>query len=310
MNCPTCKSANTIKNGTFYRTSDKRCAPRFYCKDCNLGFSERTGHPCYRQKKAYLNKQIFQSAASCVSQRRMALTLKVNRKTIARKIKFLGHHCLVAIENNKHLFSLGPIKVFAEIQFDEMETFEHTKYKPLSIPLAVEAKTRRILAFDVAIMPANGLLAKKSVAKYGKRPDERAEKCLNTLKRLAPFLTRSCTIASDQNPRYPVYIKEALPLAQHQPTPGARGCITGQGELKNLAYDPLFWFNHTAAMFRANINRLVRKTWCTTKLIEGLRHHIAIYIWYHNNYLLHPEFKHKQAWQIYPELSRAMGYLR
>ena len=269
-----------------------------------------TEHPCKGQKKSFLNTEVFQLFASCTSLRRIALLLKVNRKTVARKLAFLGQAAFQAIQNHEHLFSRGPKRTFSDIQFDEMETFEHTKHKPLSIPLIVEAKSRKIIGFDIAIIPAKGLLAKKSVEKYGKRPDQRAEKCLETLKSLAPFLISTCKITTDQNPHYPSYIKQVLPKARHETTPGARGCITGQGELKNLEFDPLFWFNHTAAMFRANINRLVRKTWCTTKRIHGLKNHISIYIWYHNNFLLNTELKHKQFWQIYPELSRALGYLR
>ena len=41
-----------------------------------------------------------------------------------------------------------------------METFEHTKLKPLTIPMAVEQGTRRILAVDVGKIAAKGHLAK------------------------------------------------------------------------------------------------------------------------------------------------------
>ncbi|MGZ3809720.1 MAG: transposase, partial [Bacteriovorax sp.] len=60
----------------------------------------------------------------------------------------------------------------------------------------------------------------------------------------------------------------------------------GQGELKKVHYDPLFKINHTCAMLRYRINRLVRRTWCTTKKIEMLENHLQIYIAYHNKYLL------------------------
>lgn len=270
-----------------------------------------TTHPCFQQKKSYLNKDIFVLLASCNSLRRISLLLKVNRKTVARKLLFLGKSCLSAIESHQHLFSLeSEQRLFSHLQFDEMETIEHTKLKPLSIPLVVEARTRKILSFEVATMPAKGLLAKKSVAKYGKRRDQRAQMCLRTLRNIKPYVSEECHIMTDQNPRYPYYINEVLPGARHAKTKGARGCVTGQGELKNLEFDPLFWFNHTAAMLRANINRLVRKTWCTTKAVHGLKHHIAIYLWYHNNYLLNPQLKLKSEWQIYPELSLNLGYMR
>jgi hypothetical protein len=34
-------------------------------------------------------------------------------------------------------------------------------------------------------------------------------------------------------------------------------------------------------MFRANINRLVRRTWCTTKTLESLENHLMIFVDYY-----------------------------
>jgi hypothetical protein len=39
-------------------------------------------------------------------------------------------------------------------------------------------------------------------------------------------------------------------------------------------------------MLRANINRLFRRTWCTTKKKEGLMQHLAVYMDFHNRILL------------------------
>jgi hypothetical protein len=51
-----------------------------------------------------------------------------------------------------------------------------------------------------------------------------------------------------------------LPKAKHTTFPSERGCVVGQGELKKVNFYPLFIVNHTCAMMRANINRLIRKT--------------------------------------------------
>jgi hypothetical protein len=59
--------------------------------------------------------------------------------------------------------------------FDEMETFEHTKMKPISITVAVTEKTRLIVATKVASMPAKGLLAERS-----RRSDHEAKEDLST----------------------------------------------------------------------------------------------------------------------------------
>ena len=56
--------------------------------------------------------------------------------------------------------------------------------------------------------------------------------------------------------------------------------------LKKIRFDPLFSLNHTCAMLRANLNRLFRRTWCTTKKPERLALHIAMYVVFHNETLL------------------------
>jgi hypothetical protein len=66
-------------------------------------------------------------------------------------------------------------KECSHFEFDDMETFEHTKLKPLSVTLAVQYQTRRILGFQVSQMPAKGLLAQKAFEKYGYREDKRSE---------------------------------------------------------------------------------------------------------------------------------------
>jgi hypothetical protein len=204
--------------------------------------------------------------------------LSVNQKTIVRKFTFLGKTCLNDITNRKHL----PQRTIGDFTFDEMETFEHTKMKPLSIALAVEEGTRLILDFKVSSMKAKGLLAERSRKKYGLRKDERKKnlnELLSVLKTLSP---NPVTIKSDMCPHYPSPVKRIFPKSYHQVFKGKRGCVVGQGELKAVGFDPLFSLNHTAAMLRANINRLFRRTWNTTKKPECLIYHIAIYVFFHN----------------------------
>jgi hypothetical protein len=169
-----------------------------------------------------------------------------------------------------------------KIEFDDLETFEHTKMKPISVTLAVESLSRRILGFNVSSMPAKGLLAKKAFKKYGPRRDERTKGRNNLFCSLRGLVKPDAIIKSDQNPHYPTDVKRHFPKASHIAIKGTRGVITAQGELKKTVFDPLFSLNHTCAKLRADINRLIRKTWCTTKKIERLRLHLAMYSHYHN----------------------------
>ncbi len=86
-------------------------------------------------------------------------------------------------------------------------------------------------------------------------------------------------------PHCPKLVKKHLPGRTHKRVKGGRGAITGQGELKKLRFDPIFSLNHTCAMLRANLSRLARKTWSTTKTIQGLIDHLSIYAAYHHRKL-------------------------
>jgi len=105
------------------------------------------------------------------------------------------------------------------------------------------------------------------------------------LRGLQPYVRSDVVFRSDENPHYPPYVRKFHPHAVHETVKGGRGASTGQGELKKLRFDPIFSLNHTCAMLRANLNRLFRKTWCTTKTIQGLIDHLSIYVVYHNQVL-------------------------
>ena len=237
------------------------------------------------QKKRTVNKSIIKLFASCMSQRRMAIVLRINIKTVVRKFIFLG---LNSTEKNNeylnhHYGQTG--QKLVTLQFDEMETFEKSKYQPLSVPIVVDPVTRKLLGFRVCSMPAKGLLADIARKKYGPRADDREQSAKDLLRSIAPFAAPDVTIITDQNPKYPAWIDACFPNGKHLTTKGRRGCVVGQGELKSGKFDPLFALNHTCAMIRANVNRLFRRTWNTTKRAERLALHLAIYMNYHNTVL-------------------------
>lgn len=277
---PHCHSPQIRKYGTYYRRSDGKQVQRWECR-CKLHFSSATFQKPYRQHKRRVNPQVYQLLSSGVSLRRIALLLNIHRTTVARKLAFLAR---VSKERQQQLQRALP-KV-SQVQFDDLITLEHTKCKPLAISLAVESPTRRILGFEVSRIPASGPLAEISRKKYGPRPNERPRGLRKLLTQVRGVLEEGATFSSDEDPLYAVLVQRHYPGSPHQRHPGGRGCVTGQGELKKLRFDPLFALNHTCAMLRANINRLFRRTWCTTKKVERLEQHLAVYMDFHNRILL------------------------
>ena len=277
------KSTPIVRKGAFYRRSDRRRITRYFCKQCKTHFSSATHHPDFRQKRREINEKIKLLQCSGVSQRRLALILNANRKTVVKKFRLLAERARV--EHATWLSQFHDDKI-TQVQFDDLETSEHTKCKPLSVTLAVREDTREILAFQVSRMPAKGHLSRVSVQKYGYRRDERPENWKIFFKSLIPILSQTTHFKSDENPHYPKALKTYFPSAVHETFPGARGAVAGQGELKKLRFDPLFSLNHTCAMLRANLNRLFRRTWCTTKTVQGLIDHLSLYVVFHNQALI------------------------
>lgn len=287
--CPQCNapSDRISKAGTFHRRSDGQTVQRFHCSSCAKTFSEATGTSTYLQKKRRLNDPMLKLFASGMSQNRLAIVLRTTRTTVARKLKFLAGEC------EKHNQKLLASKPKSEcVEFDELETTEHTKCKPLSVALAVDQETRRILGFRVSSMPAKGHLANLAKKKYGKRPDDRQKGLRGLLTDISQYcVPEKLHLKSDECPRYPRVVAAVFGtvpgrVKQYERFKGGRGCVTGQGELKKQRFDPIFSLNHTCAMFRANVNRLFRRTWNTTKKPECLLWHLQVYAYFHNAVLI------------------------
>ncbi len=267
--------------GSYYRTSDSKRVQRFLCFHCNHSFSTATFQICYRQKKRNKNEQLKKLLSSGVSLRRASLILNIHRITTTRKFLFLGlkSEFLFRTQNYRK-------KRASFFQFDDLETFESTKCKPLSVTLAVEQGTRRILGIEVSQMSAKGRLVHQALARYGHRKDHRREGRRRLFRQLKDLVEEEAVIQSDSNPYYQKDVEKYFPKAKYIQFKGKRGASTGQGELKKVHYDPIFSLNHTCAMLRANINRLFRKTWCTTKKKERLHAHLMIYAQFHNETLI------------------------
>ncbi|MCB0392836.1 MAG: hypothetical protein KDD58_16215 [Bdellovibrionales bacterium] len=281
--CPKCNSLapQHVRNGYFVRESGRIRVQRYRCLICKKEFSDATFQLRYRQRLRRVNGRIEKELISGASLRRIALLLKINLKTVARKLEYLAHKA--RLEHKKRLKKLFPV---CEIQFDDMETFEHTKMKPLSITIAVIKQRRLVLGAEVSSMPAKGLLARKSRKKYGPRKDERKQGRTRLFQKISECVEERALFESDENPHYTSHLKQHFPGCRHLQYKGRRGCVVGQGELKAGGFDPLFSLNHTCAMLRYSISRLVRRTWVTTKRIDQLQNHIDIYINYHNKVLV------------------------
>jgi len=201
---------------------------------------------------------------------------------VERKLIYLAKKAQLSQE--KFLQSLkGEV---THLQFDDLITIEHTKLKPLTVSIAVDVNTRSILGTQVGVIGAFGHLAELSRRKYGRRINEHKKTLRRLFEQIAPTVAQRALIRSDEHQFYSEMIEKYLPGRKYEQYLSVRSSVAGQGELKKTWRDPLFGINHTCAMLRANVNRLIRKTWCTTKTPMMLERHLMIYVDYHNSIYL------------------------
>src|SRR5690606_15539158 len=255
---PICACPQTfIRDGYFRRKEDSKIIQRYRCKNCGTRFSSATFNLTYRQKKRRINAPLLELLSSGNSLRRCARFLSVTRRTVERKLPLIATRA-----RRLNDFYLAKMKgQICNIQIDDLITKENSKLKPLSVTVAVDENSRIILGAEVSSIPAFGHLSRIAVKKYGKREDTHFQGLTKLFQRITPVISPEVLVKSDEHQLYPGFISAYLPRAKHLIFKSERSAVVGQGELKKVGFDPLFTINHTLAMLRANINRLIRKTW-------------------------------------------------
>ena len=214
------------------------------------------------------------------TQRRTARLLHCSKNTVAQKLLWLALH---------KVESLILESDFKHIQIDELETIEHTKLKPITIPICVNDRYK-ILGLSVGKIRAKGHLAEISFKKYGPRENERPRALTELFEELKKKYKRDpITITTDAHPMYPELVKKYFPQSMHIQVV-SKNHIKKKRELvysaeRKKLFDPIFALNQRFAMFRADVRRLTRRSWCTTKKIINLRYHLELYKEYNNNHL-------------------------
>ena len=268
------------RRGTFTRAVDGRTVQRFWCHACRRSFSGQSFRLDYRQQLPRLHLDLFPLFISKVTMRQAARCLKVDRKTVARRLTLLGHHCRLFHEERLKSRTLGGV-----FQLDELETFEtDRRLKPVTVPVLIERRSFFVVGLAVGTLPARGGLTprdqeRKKVleARTGKRRSESREMVRKTLAQLEAALPKQARldIQSDQKSSYRCLIHEVFPgrLASH-----AVESSRAPRNYQNL----LFPINHTLAMLRDSVSRLVRRNWAASKCRKWLERHLWIWVAWRN----------------------------
>lgn len=260
------------KNGYRRPKHNHQPIPRYQCRACGKNFCATQVKPIRQQHRPDLNARILELAVSGVSMRRMAVLLGCAQQTVQDKVEYLaGEAKRLHQEHMENLWLAGGT---SHVMMDELETFIHARWAQVSVPVLLRAKTGEVLAFSItrrsSTMPkgqANGWTT-----------DNRHKVIPKLLTNLQPYLKPGATITTDGDASYPKWIRRHLPGVNHK--------AEHSPKKDPAAYDPLFQINHTHAKMRNDLARLSRKTWTTSKTIEGLRCHLWLWVAWTNKYPL------------------------
>jgi len=272
--CPFCHTKNSFKkHGFFYRKDRRSQIQRYFCYSCSKSFSGRTLAPDKYQKKSHLNLLIARMICERNSLRGTARIIGVSYSTVYRKFIF------VADQIDLNQINLDSSNI---LYFDEMESIDHTKLKPLTIAIAVDENCK-LLRAKVGTIKAKGHLAEISNLKYGHRENQSKIVCESVLELLASKVSLQ-KICTDQKTTYPKLIKKYFQhtLLESHKTERNFGL---ENRYLTKKFDPLFPINHKCGDLREKINRLNRKSWCTTKKVENLQRHLNLRVAYEDGLL-------------------------
>ena len=271
------------RKGHFTRRCDGRTVPRFTCLECHRTFSSQTFRVDYRLRKPKLHLALFRDFVSKTTMRQSARMLGCTRRTVAHRLALLGRHCR---EFHSSILDRAKQKggVSGIFQLDELETFEHSRLlRPVTVPVLIERSSYFVLHASVAPMACRGGLSprlrekKEAMAQqFGKRHSgsvaavRESFDCLASLHR-----PEACvTMQTDRKASYATNLKRIFGERIRHERYSSKA-------VRNYS-NPLFPINHTFAMMRDGLSRLVRRSWAAAKLRERMSSHLWIWIAYRN----------------------------
>ena len=238
---------------------------RYECLDCFKTFTKRTGAVNYRKRKQELRDKITRMYCERMSLRGIARTLNIDIKTAVRY--FLENS---EVSKNRNLKDLkqGKIKT-SFMQFDQLETYEHTKRRPVGIQISIRHKTGEIISAKVGYAPLRALsVSKKEIETWNKEFASNKNLIDMLIESKDALKKNQSTITCDSYRPQIKVLQNLVKDTSIQIQPSTK---------ENKKIDRVF------RKMRQDISRLGRKTLSTTKKIENLQRHLDLYIDYNNN---------------------------
>ena len=270
--------------GFFSRLVDGRRVQRFRCRACKRRFSVQTFRLDYRLHKPQLTALVFELFVSKTTMRQIARVVGCRRRLVEHRLRLLAGH---ARDFHRRQLARAQARggVTGTFQLDELETFEtDRRLMPVTVPVLIERRSYFLLHVDTAPLGARGGLSpakrkqKEALEReHGKRRSgsrRAVERTLSVLRDLLPTADL-LNLQTDRKSSYRSLVRQLFA--------GRLGSHVRESSKRARDYgNVLFPINHTLAMMRDGISRLVRRSWAASKKRSRLELHLWIWAVYRN----------------------------
>ncbi len=270
--------------GFFRRDVDGRKVQRFLCRACGRRFSIQTFRLDYRLHKPHLTRWVFELLVSKTTMRQITRVVGCRRRLVEHRLLLLASHAR-AFHRRRMDNACARGGLRGTFQLDELETFEtDRRLMPVTVPVLIERRSYFVLHVDTAPLPARGGLSPQKRKKKERLEQERGrrrsgsrEAVKRTLSILRSVLP-SRALLHLQTDRKASYRSLARKLFGDRLGSHVRESSKRVRDYRNV----LFPINHTLAMMRDGISRLVRRSWAASKRRWFLENHLWIWAVYRN----------------------------
>ena len=272
--------------GSYQRRCDGRVVPKFHCLSCRRHFSLQSFRLDFGLRKPWLNCQVAQQLCAKTTLRKTAEILGVRRPTVERRLRLFGDHCrqIHTWLLEQHKLERGGVPC-PTVLMDELETFEtDRRVQPVTVPILIDRSSYFVIHVETAPMAPRGALSGRALERkerleleIGRRRSGSRAAITRTLRawRDQTSSGHGRTLITDKKRTYRSVLREVFP---GQAVAHATIKSTETRDYKN----PLFPINHTNALFRDSVSRLVRRSWGVSKRREHLESHLWLFVVFRN----------------------------
>ena len=270
--CPHCSSDKIAYYGKYKRKRSRQLIQRYKCSRCKHTFSDQTLSKTYKQKRPDLNQKILEGLGLGMGIRKLALNLRTTKKTIQRKMIFLADVCEKF--QNKYMTEWD---VKPQFQFDEMESYEHSRHATLGLPVVVEKKSHFIVSATAQYIRSRSQYPNLRDKHNFAHSDEIRGKERIIKERLKLCRTMKpkgrIVIDTDKHVCYKGYMKDVF---------GKEGVHISYNAGDETEKQRLFPVNNICGCLRDDVAMLRRKTWHGCKDKDMLNNRLKIYTFISN----------------------------